>query len=163
MLAVRLYPKNLFHPKLPSPQPEALLASLPKPPNETPPPTRITIPSLSLSLPVAPANIADNRWTLYEDKVSWLVTSKTPGGGNVILFAHNREELFGDLKNLRLGERITVESAGQKYSYLVKEKRKVTPSDVEAVLSEENRLTLYTCEGSFDQKRLIVIASLEKG
>lgn len=163
MLAVRLYPKNLFHPKPPPPQPETLLASLPNPPNETPPPTQITIPSLSISLPVAPAKIADNKWTLYEDKVSWLATSNTPGDGNVILYAHNREELFGNLKDIRLGEIISVQSAGQKFSYRVKEKRKVTPSDVAAVLSEENRLTLYTCEGSFDQKRLIVIASLEKG
>ena len=32
------------------------------------------------------------------------------------------------------------------------------PEDVEAILSEDNQLTLYTCEGSFDQKRLVVYA-----
>lgn len=122
------------------------------------PPTSITIPQLSLNLSVAPAKIVDNQWTLYDDKVSWLSTSKTPGKGNVILFAHNRDSLFGKLKNLQIGQEITVGDGSRQYTYEVTQRRRVTPSDVDAVLSDEDQLTLYTCDGSFDQKRLIVIA-----
>src|SRR3989338_2868627 len=122
------------------------------------PPTSITIPQLTLNLSVAPAKIVDNQWTLYDDKVSWLATSKTPGKGNVILFAHNRDNLFGNLKTLAIGQEITVGDGSNLYTYEVTQSRRVTPSDVDAVLSDENQLTLYTCDGSFDQKRLIVIA-----
>lgn len=122
------------------------------------PPAAISIPAVNLNLPVAAATIVNNQWTLFDDRVSWLTTSKMPGEGNVILFAHNRAHLFGDLKKVETGAEITVQSGDKKYSYLVTEKRKVTPNDVEAVLSDGDQLTLYTCDGSFDQKRLIVIA-----
>ena len=121
-------------------------------------PTSITIPQLTLNLSVAPAKIVDNQWTLYDDKVSWLATSQTPGKGNVILFAHNRDNLFGNLKTLAIGQEITVGDGSNLYTYEVTQSRRVTPSDVDAVLSDEDQLTLYTCDGSFDQKRLIVIA-----
>lgn len=122
------------------------------------PPTSISIPDVNLNLPVSAATIVNNQWTLYDDRVSWLTTSKMPGEGNVILFAHNKSNLFGNLKKVETGAEITVQSRDKKYSYLVTEKRKVTPNDVGAVLSNKDQLTLYTCDGSFDQKRLIVIA-----
>lgn len=122
------------------------------------PPTSISIPDVNLNLPVSAATIVNNQWTLYDDRVSWLTTSKMPGEGNVILFAHNKSNLFGNLKKVETGAEITVQSGDKKYSYLVTEKRKVTPNDVGAVLSNKDQLTLYTCDGSFDQKRLIVIA-----
>lgn len=126
------------------------------------PPTFISILSLNLSLPVTGATIENNNWTLYEDKVSWLATSKTPGEGNVILFAHNKPHLFGNLKKLQSGDGIIVQHEGKNYTYYVVEKRRVTPYDTDAVLSDSDQLTLYTCDGSFDQKRLIVIAKPAK-
>lgn len=158
LLAVRVYPKNLINPKQPSPTPPpAVLAQKVETEKENSP-EHISIPSLNISLEVAPAIIADNKWTLYEDKVSWLITSKTPGDGNVILYAHNRENLFGGLKDLEPGEKIIVSVRDKNFNYKVVEKRKVLPSDVDAVISSENQLTLYTCDGSFDEKRLIIKA-----
>lgn len=158
LLAIRIYPKDLLHPKKPNPTPPPIALS-----NENSkivtPPNLIFIPSLEISLPIAPGVISNNQWTLYDDKVSWLSTSNTPGDGNVILYAHNRQSLFGPLDKLEEGAIIEVFSAsGEKYSYQVREKREVLPNDLEAILSSEDQLTLYTCEGSFDEKRLIVKA-----
>ena len=134
-----------------------------KQPTPTPatkiPPTRILIPKLDKSLPVAAALIRDNEWDLFDDKVSWLSTSAVPGEGNVILYAHNTSSLFGDLYQLQEGDSVEVLQGNKWTQYTVTESRKVTPTEVEAVLSDENQLTLYTCEGSFFQKRRVVYAS----
>lgn len=121
-------------------------------------PASIIIDSLSLNLTISPGIIKDNHWTLFEDKVSWLSTSGDLNQGNIILYAHNKPNLFGDLTDLEIGDEIIIVGSGKKQAYAVKEKRKVLPTDVEAVISDKNELTLYTCNGSFDEKRLIVKA-----
>lgn len=156
-MAVRLYPENIIHPPKPPPPPPEVILSTQNISGQKPPES-ISIPSLAINLSIAPAVTKDNEWTLYDDKISWLVTSKTPGNGNVILYGHNRENLFGRLNQLQLEEEISVEAGGKIYTYAVSEIKKVTPNDVEEILSGEDRLTLYTCEGSFDEKRLIVVA-----
>lgn len=123
------------------------------------PPTAIRISKLNKFLPISAALVYDNEWDLFEDKVSWLSTSSVPGEGNVILYAHNTSKLFGDLYKLNAGDVIEIQQDDQWRRYSVTESRKVTPRDVEAVLSEENQLTLYTCEGSFNNKRRVVYAS----
>ena len=153
LIVVRVYPPQFVnHQKTESPKPIEQTIKI------ISPPTSISIPAVNINLPVAAATVVNDQWTLYEDRVSWLATSKTPGEGNVILFAHNRAPLFGGLKKVEMGAEIIIQSGDKKYSYLVTEKRKVTSNDVEAILSNKNQLTLYTCDGSFDQKRLIVIA-----
>lgn len=158
LLVAKIYPSALFYgqkevdPTLAS----KLTQSIPK--NYTPP-SLISIPQINLNLPIAAGTIVDNEWTLYEDKVSWLTTSQTPGNGNVILFAHNKDHLFGPLRKVQVGQEIIVGQGDRRLSYVISQKRQVTPKDVDAVLSDRDQLTLYTCDGSFDQKRLIVIAT----
>lgn len=122
-------------------------------------PSRIEIATIGLDLPIAPGIISDGKWVLYDDKASWLSTSEVPGFGNVILYAHNKVNLFGGLNNLTVGDEITIQHKGKNYLYSVISLNKVLPMEVNAVLSDENRLTLYTCDGAFDQKRLVVIAN----
>ena len=121
-------------------------------------PSSISVTSLGLDLPVAAGVVKGNQWTLFEDKASWLSTSEEPGLGNVIIYAHNRPNLFGDLKDLVVGDEIVLAHQGKPHLYKVSKVRKVTPEDVDAVLSDDDQLTLYTCDGAFDQKRLVVIA-----
>lgn len=122
------------------------------------PPTAIRIARLNKFLPISAALVNDNEWDIFDNQVSWLSTSAVPGEGNVILYAHDGPEMFGDLNELEKGDVIEVLQNDVWRSYVVSESRSVTPSDVEAILSEDNQLTLYTCEGSFDQKRLVVYA-----
>ena len=122
------------------------------------PPTEIEFPTLKKNLVVSAGVINDGDWDLYDDKVAWLATSAVPGEGNVILYAHNRRHLFGNLNQLKPGDKISVTQGKTKIIYKVRESRNILPTDVNAILSPENQLTLYTCDGSFDQKRLVVYA-----
>lgn len=133
--------------------------STPLPITKTPP-TAIKIDRINKTLPVSAAIVEGNEWQLYSDKVAWLSTSAIAGEGNVILYAHNTWNLFGQLYKLRVGDEIQIQQDNKWISYKVKQYRRVTPSDVNAILSDKNQLTLYTCEGSFDQKRLVVYADL---
>lgn len=121
-------------------------------------PHKIRIPKLGLDLAVYQATIENNQWALYDDKVSWLATSAQPKQGNVILYAHNRPHLFGNLTKLKVGDLIEVDHSDKTYSYEVRALKRVSPKDVEAVIADTNQITLYTCDGAFDQKRLVVTA-----
>lgn len=158
LLAARIYPSGLFKEENKADSKQAYFATRQASAQPITPPQSISIPTIGLQLSIAPATIVDNQWTLYDNKVSWLATSKIPGSGNVILFAHNRPVLFGNLKKLQLGQEIIVTQEDKQIIYEVVEKRKVTPQDVDAVIGDRDQLTLYTCDGSFDQKRLIVVA-----
>lgn len=157
LFAARIYPSSLFNrDHTPSAQEQTNIAqTVAKNAN---PPSSISIPAVDINLTVAAATIVGDNWTLYDDKASWLTTSKTPGNGNVILFAHNKDHLFGRVRQIQIGQEIVVGQGEKKITYVVSQKRQVTPKDIDAVLSNDNQLTLYTCDGSFDQKRLIVIA-----
>ncbi|MBI2011355.1 sortase [Candidatus Daviesbacteria bacterium] len=159
LIVARLYPDRIFSPQ--SVRAEEIVSPLPK---EDPQyqiktsPSAIYFKPFDLTLPIAQGVISNDEWTLYDDKVSWLATSATPEKGNVILYAHNKENLFGPLKNIEIGDEIIVEHDQKTYTYVVSKKHQVLPTDVDAVVSDKNQLTLYTCDGSFDQKRLIVTA-----
>lgn len=73
-------------------------------------PQEIYFPSLKLNIDIAPGEIILDKWTLYDDKASWLSTSDDPDSGNVIIYAHNRKGLFGSLKNLKLKDSIIVKA-----------------------------------------------------
>lgn len=167
LIAAKLYPSSIV--KKINSQPPQVLAEQKKVEKQkiaeavaakkSSPPSAISIPSQNLKLAVAPGVILNNEWTLYDDKVSWLSTSETPGDGNVIIYGHSREHLFGNLDALKIGQEIKVESPDKTYTYIVVQKRKVLPEEVDVIISDKNQLTLYTCDGSFDQKRLVVFAN----
>lgn len=120
----------------------------------------ISIPKFNKSLPVWPAQVNQNSWEVFETAVAWYSDSALPGEGNTILYAHNSSDLFGNLQNLQINDRVLVGYKGFTYIYQVSQTRSISPDYVEAVIAEGTRLTLYTCEGSFDQKRRVVYAEL---
>lgn len=122
------------------------------------PPTAIKIPKLNLNIPVQAALVHDNKWDMFDHSASWLSTSAVPGEGNVILYAHDRKQLFGNLYQLKPGDLVEVYQHNKWISYKVTESKAVSDKDIGAILSDNNQLTLYTCEGTFDQKRRVVYA-----
>lgn len=122
------------------------------------PPTAINIPKIHKNLPIKSATVRGNGWDMFGDAVAWLSTSAVPGEGNVILYAHDWRSLWADLYLLKPGDTIEVQQDNLWKTYKVTQSRSVNQQDIQSVLSSENRLTLYTCEGSFDQKRRVVYA-----
>lgn len=123
-------------------------------------PIQIIIPSLQIDLPISPSRLIKGYWEVSEHTASYGLGSAPPGNvGNTVIFAHAREGLFLPLKNITFGKDIYVLSPDKWYQYRVDEIREVLPTDVYVVnKTEDNRLTLFTCTGFLDSKRLVVIA-----
>jgi LPXTG-site transpeptidase (sortase) family protein len=123
-------------------------------------PKKIIIPSLSVNLPVKKANVVDGYWEVFEDSAAWGMGSGIPGeNGNQVIFAHARENLFLALQSIKLGEEIYILNDDAWFSYKVTEIKEVFPSQIEVIeKTEDQTLTLYTCSGYKDSKRLIVVA-----
>lgn len=123
-------------------------------------PERILIPDLSIDLPVKKAKIINGYWEVFSDSAGWGEGSGLPGkAGNQVIFAHVREGLFLPLKGVKEGMSVYVLTDDEWFSYEVEEIKEVFPNQTEVIApTEDETLTLYTCSGFDDSKRLIVVA-----
>ena len=124
-------------------------------------PISISISSIGLTLPVEESAIVDGVWQISYQGASHLDKSADPGeGGNIVIYGHNKNLLFGPIRWLKEGDLIEItDESGTLYSYRVVKTVITTPDDIEYVLPKsEEILTLYTCTGFLDSKRLIVVA-----
>lgn len=128
-------------------------------------PLTISIPSANITLPIYPARIVNNRWEDTKDGVSYLASSPLPGArGNSILYGHNWTTLLGNLTKVKPGDTITIAfTSGTTKQFIVKFVSVVTPDETH-ILDQTNdeRLTLYTCTGFLDSKRLVVTAIIRR-
>ncbi len=133
-------------------------------PNIKEQPTRLTISSLDINLSIYPALIHDKKWDITKDGVSYLSTSPLPGDhGNSVLYGHNWPTLLGSLKHIQPGDIIEIQNNhGETFSYIVYFVSVVTPDETHIYQNTDDyRLTLYTCTGLLDSKRLVVTAILK--
>jgi sortase A len=88
------------------------------------------------------------------------VGSANPGqNGNIVVFAHARNELFGPLRDIKKDETIYILTKDRWYRYSVSGTKLVDPSQIENIKpTDSEQLTLFTCSGFLDSKRLIVHA-----
>lgn len=123
-------------------------------------PKKIIIPLLSIDLLVKPARIINGYWEVFPDSAAWGETSGYPGEkGNQVIFAHARPGLFLPLRSIKLESKIYVLSDEKWYGYRVTEIKEVYPNQLEVISpTDDETLTLYTCSGFADAKRLIVVA-----
>jgi LPXTG-site transpeptidase (sortase) family protein len=76
----------------------------------------------------------------------------------MVIFAHAREGLFLNLQHILQGEEVYVLTNKKWYAYTVDEITQVTPEQVEVIApTTDERITLFTCSGFADEKRLIVV------
>lgn len=123
----------------------------------------INIPQIKLNANIKSGGIIDNQWLISDNDVMVLPLTGKPGEGfNTILYAHNQEELFANLKNLSIDDKIFIQNQlGQTFTYNVYFKAVIDPNQVEKIYSNmPNIITLFTCDGGFDQSRLIIRAQL---
>ncbi len=124
------------------------------------PPTRIIIPALDIDIPVKQAKIIKGYWEVPTDSAGFGLGSSYPEeNGNQIIFAHARKGLFLPLQNAKQGQMVYVMTNIMWYAYKIEEIKEVLPSQTEVIApTSESVLTLYTCTGFADSKRLIVKA-----
>lgn len=129
-------------------------------------PRFIQIPSLQINLPVEVSKIKDNQWLVTNKKSAFFgEKSAFPGGhGATVIFAHATSNLFALLPMLKEKDVIVIQTIDMMYSYQVKEKKIVDPSDVFFLNqneSQKNELAIFTCFGFNDAKRIIFFATLQ--
>ncbi len=104
---------------------------------------------------------ANGDWTISPSHASYLATSGRVGkGGNIVIYGHNKREILGNIRVLKLGELITLTTEdGVQHDYQVQLVKEVSPSDTSLVQpTQEETLTLYTCSGLLDSRRFVVQA-----
>lgn len=123
-------------------------------------PQRVVLPSVAIDLSVVEAPVVNGYWELSDTSASHGVGSANPGeNGNIVIFAHAREGLFMNLRNMKVDDTIYILSQDKWFRYKVTEYKLVDPSAVETIApTSMETLTLYTCDGFLDSKRLIVVA-----
>ena len=123
-------------------------------------PIRILIPKADIVLPVVDAKIVNGYWELSETTASYGLGSGHPGEkGNTVIFAHAREGLFYNLKDVKAQDIIYVFTKDKWFKYKVNKITEVFPNQTEVIGPTKNEtLTLYTCSGFYDEKRLILTA-----
>lgn len=123
-------------------------------------PLRIVVPSVSIDLPVIESQVVNGYWELSETTASHGVGSGNPGHiGNTVIFAHARAGLFAPLRGIKKSQLIYVLTKERWYRYQVDQIKEVKETQTEVVApTTTETLTLFTCSGFLDSKRLIVTA-----
>lgn len=139
---------------------------------------RLVIDEIGVSAPII-INVDGNNEQEYDESlesgVAHLRGSALPGeSGNVFIFAHssyyedrpgNYKQVFAKLNDLKLGDKLKIESQAEDYLYTVTDKKIVEADDVHIADQSYNykRLTLMTCWpiGSAEQ-RLVVVGELDR-
>lgn len=134
-------------------------------PNLTNIPDRLLMPQIGVSMPIFESDSAN---TLL--KGGWIFpgTSTPDKGGNTVIFGHRFRYLppisntFYSLDKINIGDVFTVAWKGKLYTYKVKEKKIIEPTDF-SVLNKTSgpEITLITCAPLFSTKqRLVVVGTL---
>ena len=124
-------------------------------------PANLLIQDLDINLIVFPALLDKNRWDTTTKGVSYLTSSVRPGNiGNSIFYGHNYKNILGNLQEARPGQIIDIKvKDGSWKKYRIEYIQTVNPDQVGLLKqTEDKRLTLYTCTGFLDSKRLVVTA-----
>jgi sortase A len=78
--------------------------------------------------------------------VGHLPETALPGNSGNVALAGHRDSFFRPLRNIQLGDAITIKTPDGEFEYQVESTEIVWPSDVEVLKpSSENTLTLVTC------------------
>ncbi len=138
------------------------------------PESKIIIPKINLEVPI----VFDLNTTEEKDVQAGLEhgvvhysTSANPGqDGNVVIVGHSSNNILNKgkykfafvlLKRLEVGDTISINKGGIRYTYAVYDKKIVKPTDVEVLgtAAKPNSLTLITCDPpGTSVNRLVVIA-----
>lgn len=130
-------------------------------------PAEIYVPSINLQLPIEVGDFdyAKQTWPINDTSAFYAsITSPLNTSGNqTVLYAHNKNNLFGKVKGLETGDSIVItDNFKQKFTYTLSSRKIVKPTDT-AVFYEKPTdpvLTLITCDGLFDENRELIYFSL---
>lgn len=125
-------------------------------------PKEIIMPSINTALQINAGNYTPEKdsWNI-SDHAAFFAQESAPlmsEKGNTIIYAHNKDILFGNINKLGPGDVITIKddnNISHNFEYL--SKIEVSPRDPSVFYElEDYKLVLLTCSGLLDQNRLLV-------
>ena len=127
-------------------------------------PRAVSFSRLDLDVEVVPNRIVDGEWQVAEFKANYLIGSGVVGKpGNVVIYAHKRPKLFGNLNKIGPGDTVITKTSEVVAEYMVVDSRIVKADAIDVLAgSTLKELTLYTCNGWKDEDRLVVKALFVK-
>lgn len=123
--------------------------------------THIRIPD-RIDLAVEEMQFGSTGWGVATRGASIASISARPGEtGNIIIYSHNWRRLFGPLQQVKIGDQVALATSdGATYTYTIQSRSVVDPSQIDALRPTTSEvLTLYTCTGLLDTKRLVLQAT----
>lgn len=125
-------------------------------------PVSIKIADSDVNVTIKETDISDGVWEIAEGSANYLKTSARPGGGgNVIIYGHNKDEIFGNIiDRSKVGQVIEIgTNGGGTHLYKIEAVEKVKPDYIETVLPTDYEvLTVYTCSGILNSERVVLKA-----
>lgn len=110
---------------------------------------------------ILPQTYENGVWSIPATAAAHLVTSAYPyEPNNIIIYGHNTWAVFAKLKNVQKADLVKLTLAnGSERIYEIIEITEVTPDKIEYLKpTQSETLTIYTCAGWMDSKRLIIRA-----
>lgn len=120
----------------------------------------VAFPTLNRTIPVFAASIENGKWQTTKQGISYLSSSPLPGTrGNSVMYGHNWPNILGNLEKLNPGDSVIIYRGTQTTRFTVYFKTVVEPTDSSVYApTGDYRLTIYTCTGLLDTKRLVITA-----
>lgn len=125
-------------------------------------PKTIVINAISVNLPIIPASRSNGKFETTKNGVTYLTDSVLPSQtGNSVFYGHNWPNLLGSLKNAKRGDTIELKYSNGEVKIFTVDLITESPAKYAKVslASDQKVLTIYTCSGFLDSKRIIVTAN----
>lgn len=114
-----------------------------------------------ISIPVTEETVVAGSLQVSPTDASHLLASALPGeAGNVIIYGHNLNSIFGYLVDAQIGNTVRIYTDdGKLHQYKISEIQIVDPSQTALLAPTTSEvLTLYTCTGLLDSLRFVARA-----
>lgn len=128
---------------------------------QAPYPQTLSIPNSDIFVPIISVEETKTKLPTTEQGVAYMTSSPLPGQkGNSVLYGHNWSSILGYLNKTRIGDEVIITyQDGEVALFKVVFIGIVTPDQTHIIEpSSDTRVTIYTCSGIFDEKRLVVTA-----
>ena len=125
-------------------------------------PLAITINSINVNLSIIPSAKTNNKFETTKNGVTYLTDSVLPAQtGNSVFYGHNWSNLLGNLKNVKRGDTIELKYSNGEVKTFTVDLITEMPAEYAKVSLDSNQkvMTIYTCSGFLDSKRIIVTAN----
>lgn len=125
-------------------------------------PQSITISSINVNLAVIPSAKKNGKFETTKNGVTYLTNSVLPSQtGNSVFYGHNWPNLLGSLKKVKRGDTIELKYPSGEIKTFTIDLVTEMPAEYAKVSLESDQkvMTIYTCSGFLDSKRIIVTAN----